>query len=161
MGLPLLLYYPGLAFILLAIAVIAIPKAGIKRLFLESLLWGFILSFLVAVLARALNIFHYVDYGPFALLGSPVWLNFAWSPSIMVFLYFKPRISKTFLFWSYLLGFSLMSAALNESLFRLGLLIHVHWSSWARFLLAAGWFYAAALFDERYMQRVHDEQRED
>lgn len=158
LGIPLFLCYPALAFILLGIALIAIPRRGVRRLFPQSLLFGFVLSFVFVVLTRALNLMHYVHYGPFVLLGSPVWLNLAWSPAILVFLYFRPGMDQTFLFWSYILGFSLMSAVLNEALFRLGLLVQDHWSSWARFAVGIGWFYAAALFDERYMRRIQDGQ---
>ncbi len=155
LGIPLLAYYPALAFTLLGVAVLVVPRAAIKRLFPESLLFGVMLSFVFAVLTRALGLMHYVHYGPFALLGSPVWLNLAWSPAIMMFLYFKPPIRTGFLFWAYLLTFSLLSAMLNEALHRLGLLVQPHWSSLGRFMVSAFWFYAAALCNERYTSGFH------
>ena len=87
LGIPILLYYPGLAFILLGIALLSIPKAEIKKLFGESLLWGLAFSFIFTVTMRALGAFRYAHMGSFQLLGSPIWLNLAWSPAILIFSY--------------------------------------------------------------------------
>ncbi|MGE5598658.1 MAG: hypothetical protein ACM3XS_04700 [Bacteroidota bacterium] len=158
LGLPLLMYYPALAIILLGIALAAIPRAEIKRLFIESLLWGTGFSFIFTVAMRVLGIFRYEHLGPFQLLGSPIWLNLAWSPAILIFLFFRPPMRRAFLFWGYLLTFCLVSAMLNEVLSRLGLLRQYHWSSPAQFLSAAIWFLGAALFNERYMIRFYPDQ---
>ena len=148
---PLVLYYPFLAFTLFGMAVAIIPQPDIKRLFLESLAWGLTLSFVAEAALTVLGFFRYRYAGPFSALGSPIWLNFAWSPAIMVFLYFKPEMKKKIRFVIYLLSFSLLSAVLDVVLHKLGLLAYYHWSPIARFFLAMAWFYAAAFVHERYL----------
>ncbi|MGE5551217.1 MAG: hypothetical protein ACM3ZC_11930 [Bacteroidota bacterium] len=153
---PLILYYPFLAFVLLAIALATIPRHGIKRLFLESLSWGFLLSFIFVASMTGLGFFRYRYAGPFTALGSPIWLNLAWSPTIMAYLYFKPEMKQTIRFLLYLLSFGLLSAFLDTVLNKLGLLLYYRWSPVARFFVSLAWFYAAASVHERYMVRDHE-----
>lgn len=148
---PLTLYYPFLAFSLLAIALIGIPRLDIRRLFAESLILGFTLSFIFNVAMVGLGMFYYRYAGAFSVLGSPIWLNFAWSPSIMVFLHFKPAMSRKLQFLAYLASFSLIGALLDNTLHKLGLLVYVHWSPVIMFFVALAWHYAAALVHERIM----------
>ncbi|MGE5529932.1 MAG: hypothetical protein ACM3X6_12435 [Patescibacteria group bacterium] len=152
---PLILYYPFLAFVLLIMALVLVPGERMRRLFLESLLFGFVLSLFFAGTMHILGVFRYAHTGAFTFLGSPVWLNLTWSPAIMLYLHFQPPINKSFLFWSYLLSFSLLSAMLDNVLHGLGLLIYLHWSPAARYVVAAAWFYAASLAHERYFEPAH------
>ena len=151
---PHVIYYPFIAFTLLVISVVVIPRKGLRRLFLESLFWGLVLSFCFDAAMGALNIYHYRHMGAFAVLRAPIWINLAWSPAIMVYLFFKPPMKAAVAFWVYLLSFSLISAMLDDVLHKLGLLQYVHWSPLARLAVAVGWFYAAALVHEKYAPKL-------
>ncbi|MGE5551216.1 MAG: hypothetical protein ACM3ZC_11925 [Bacteroidota bacterium] len=146
-------WYPIIAFILLSIALLTIPRKDLKSLFFESLMWGFVLSLAFMAAMNALHFFRYVHQGPFSFLGASSWLALAWSPAIMVFLYFKPPSNKPLRFWSYLLAFSLLSAVLDAVLHEMGLLRYYRWSPLARFCAAFVWFWASAYVHERYFSR--------
>ena len=55
LNLPLVLWYPLLAFILLALVILTMPKQKIKELFFESLAWGLLLSFIFSVAVNRLH----------------------------------------------------------------------------------------------------------
>ena len=153
LDLPLVLWYPFLAFILLAIVILTMPKKKIKELFFESLAWGLLASFIFSVVIDKLHLLDHVYHGPFSLLGSPIWFNLAWSPAIMLYLYNKPPMRKTIQFWIYLLSFSLMGAMLDQAFHGLGLIKYYHWSPLVRFFVGVIWFYGAAVVNEKYMDR--------
>lgn len=155
LGIPPEAWYPMFAFALFLIALAFIPRKHMRMLFLESLVWGFFASLVYLASGSALGLFHYRRAGPFAFLGSPIWLNLAWIPAILIFLYFKPPMKKPILFWSYLLLFSLMSAMVDTSFLHLGVLEHFHWSPAATSLVAVFWYLGASIVNERYIQ--HDD----
>ena len=150
LGIPVMVWwYPIIALVLLAVALLTIAGRDIEDLFYESLMWGFVLSLAFGAALTALRIFRYEHQGPFTFLGAPVWLALAWSPTIMVFLHFKPLVAKPLRFWSYILAFSLLSAMLDAVMHGMGLLAYIHWSPLARFGVAVAWFWAAAYVHER------------
>ncbi len=151
-GIPLFFWYTIFAFTLLIIALVSIPRRHVKVLFMESLFWGYFVSLVMSVVKIALGLYHYQHMGPFHILGSPIWLDLGWAPAVMMFVYFKPPIRQSFLFWSYLVAFCSLSADLDAVLHQLGVLVYIHWSPVARFFTVFVWLLVVAALDERYME---------
>jgi hypothetical protein len=145
-GLPLMVLYMVFAFSLLFISLFFVPKKYFKLYFYDSLLWGFIVSLLSESAFTYLGLLKYLYMGPFNVLGSPLLLNLAWSPTIMIFLYFLPPKNRKSKFWIYLLSFSLLSASMDTVFNGLGLLRYLFWSPVARFAVAFIWFYLTAKY---------------
>ncbi len=135
------IYYFALAFLMVFFMLALVPAPDRRELFGLSLLWGFGGNLIfVAVFGGLLNLFHWQET-PFTFLGSPFVLNLAWSPAIMIYLYFKPE--KKSLFWLYLVSFSLVSAGLDAVFNQLGSLVYIAWHPAARFAVAVVWLLAA------------------
>lgn len=145
-GLPFMAFYIIFAFVLLFVSLFLVPKKYFKLYFYDSLLWGFVISIIFTSTSSYLGLFKYQYLGPFSVLGSPLWLDLAWSPTVMIFLYFLPPKKMGKRFWVYLLSFSLLSMSLDVVFNGLGLLRYIFWSPMARFVVAFAWFYLVAKY---------------
>lgn len=144
-GVPIEYYYPALAFLLLALVVLFIPKEDFKRLFWISFLWGYLGSKSFAfVVGEVLHLYQWKHAMPFKFLGAPHWLVLGWGLAMMLYLYFLPKSKEWYVFPVYLLIFTMASAALDQIFHNAGLLEYIHWSPLHRFVLALLWFYGAA-----------------
>lgn len=144
-GIPIEYYYPALAFLLLILVVLFIPKAEFKKLFWLSFLWGYLGSkVFVFILSELFKLFIWKKAMPFVFLGVPHWLVLGWALSMMLYLYFLPKSKEWYAFPAYLFCFSLASAALDQIFHNTGLLEYIHWNPFCRFLVALPWFYGAS-----------------
>ena len=85
---PLDWYYPLCALLMWGLAVILVPREKWKLLFWYGMIWGFLAGYIFAwLLGLALHLYEYKLLGPFKVLGANIWLNFAWIPTIMIYIY--------------------------------------------------------------------------
>ena len=143
-------WYPFVCLLLFTVVLGFIPKADIKRLFLEAFIFGFFGDAVFVMTATALHFLLHVRTGPFIFYGSPIWFNLAWSEGVLIFLYFKPPLARRARFLAFALAFSLLSAMMDLSLHRLGLIIYFHWSPWTRLGLTFSGMLVVAYLHERY-----------
>ncbi len=142
---PVEFYYPALAFLLLLLVVLFIPKAEIKQLFWISFLWGYVGSKAFAfIIGQALNLYKWKHAMPFEFLGAPHWLVLGWGLALMLYFYFLPESNDWYVFPTYLLIFAMASTALDKIFHNAGLLEYIHWNPLCRFILSLLWFYGAA-----------------
>lgn len=100
-----------------------------------------------------LGLFYFEHSAPFELLGVPIWKAFAWSPSTMIFLYFKPPLKRMALFAAYVVTFGLVSAMIDATFHGLGIIVYLRWSPFARFLLSVVWATALTFYSEAYIRQ--------
>ena len=143
-------WYPLVCLLLFVVVLGFIPKADIRRLFLEAFIFGFLGDAVFSIVAAALRLLLHVRTGPFIFYGSPIWFNLAWAEGVLIFLYFKPPLTRLARFLAFAGAFSLLSAMLDLSLHRLGLILYFHWSPWARFGLTFSWMLVVSFLHERY-----------
>ncbi len=144
-GVPVEYYYPALAFVLLALVVLFVPKEEYKKLFWISFLWGYLGSkIFVLVFGELIQLFKWKQAMPFEFLGAPHWLVLGWGLALILFFYFIPKSEEWYAFPVYLLIFSISSAALDKIFHNAGLLEYIHWNPFYRFVVALIWFYGAA-----------------
>ncbi len=135
------LHYFGFGLMMFLFMVILVPREGIRRLFGISFVWGYLGSFIfIVTFSGLLNLFKWQET-PFTFIGSPVILNLAWAPAILIYLYFMPKTKH--LFWLYVLTFSLVSAGLDAVFNQLGTLQYNFWGPPARFVVAVAWLLGA------------------
>ena len=157
LGLPLYMLYPLLALGLFVVMVTLVPREYIRKYFFAGLLWGTLGSWLFVLAAQGLNLFHYQHVEPFGVLEAPIWLNLAWAAAIVVFLYNRPPKEHSVVFWIYVVLFSFLSAAFDQTMNNLGLLDYIFWSPWARFCVAIPWLWGTLWFQECIIEgRVGD-----
>lgn len=147
------LWHPIFSFIVLGITLILVPRTHVRRLFLVSLLWGVLFSWVMTWLLIRLGFFRFEYSAPFVLAGVPIWKAFGWSPSTMLFLYFKPPLKRALLFAGYVITFSLISAMVDATFHGLGLIAYLRWSPFARFLLSILWAVALTFYCEVYIRQ--------
>lgn len=148
---PLEYYAPVFAIFLLFLLVIFVPRERYKELFWFGLTWGFLLnSIMVFLISEVFNLFYYERVMPFIMFGAPLWLTFAWIPTIMLYLHFLPERDEWYMFPLYLIGFGVAGMEIDGVLNRGGLLLYNHWTPFYRFLLAIGLFYLVALHYRRW-----------
>jgi hypothetical protein len=150
---PVDIWYVVFAFIVLGLSFIFVPRKNYRSLFYEGMIFGTLFSWVIISLLTALKLFHYRIYGPFAFMNNPIWLNLAWAPAIIIFLYFKPPMRSLLPFWGYLLSFSFLSAAIDRVLHNMGLLEYLHWSPAYRFVFSLLWFFAVSYLHEKVLPR--------
>ena len=143
-GVPIEYYQPALAFLLLGLVVLFVPKEEVRKLFWLAFLWGYIGSKTFIVISGMLNLTKWKHMMPFEFLGAPHWLVFGWGMTMILFFSFMPKSKEWYAFPVYLLIFGLASAALDNIFHNAGLLEYIHWNPFYRFILTLIWFYGAA-----------------
>ena len=141
---PVEYYQPALAFLLLGLVVIFVPKEEFRKLFWLAFLWGYIGSKIFVVILDLLNFTKWEYIIPFEFLGVPHWLVFGWGLTMILFFSFMPKSKEWYAFPSYLFIFALASAALDNIFHNAGLLVYIHWNPCYRLVLTYLWFYGAA-----------------
>lgn len=137
------IYYIAFALLLAFFMIVLIPNGERRHLLGFSLIWGYLGSFIfVEIFGVFLNMFEW-QTSPFTFGGSPLLLNLAWAPALMIYLYFLPK--EKHMFWLYLVTLSLVSAGIDSSFNKLGSLEYNQWSPVWRFIVAIVWFLAATL----------------
>lgn len=77
--LPVEYYYPALAFFLVLLVALFVPKEESKKLFWISFLWGYLGSkIFVIVFGGLMRLFKWKQAMPFEFLGAPHWLVLGW-----------------------------------------------------------------------------------
>ncbi len=144
-GVPVEYYYPALAFLLLVLVVLFVPREEFRKLFWLAFFWGYIMSkFFAIIIGSILHLYQWKHDMPFEFLGAPHWLVFGWGLALMLYFNFMPKAKEWYAFPIYLLIFSLSSAALDQIFHNAGLLEYIHWNPFYRFMFAIAWFYGAA-----------------
>lgn len=145
-GFPLELYPPTFAFFLLVLLLTFVPKEKYKELFWFGLIWGYLGStVLVFFFSTVFKLFHYERVMPTITFGGPLWLTFAWIPTIMLYLHYLPTRKEWYVFPLYLVAFSVAGTEVERIFNRCGYLVYSHWSPVYRFFLSLVWFYLVAL----------------
>ena len=135
------LYYPAFALIMLFFVLAFVPRRELQRTFWFSLLWGTGLDTLLILLAKLLNLYHYVHAEPFELFGSPFFINLSWAAAVMLFLHFLPNRKERYVMPLYLASYAWLGVYIGVFLMKAGLIIETHWSEVYRFPLVYGCFY--------------------
>jgi hypothetical protein len=126
------------------LALILIPKEKYKSLFWYGLIWGCLVGHIFGwIFGLGLHCYEYQQGGPFMPFHTNFWLNFAWVPAIIIYLYYLPSSNLPYVYPLYLLTFSLASAGLDEIFHEAKLLIYYHWNPFFRFIIAVLWFWGA------------------
>lgn len=137
------IYYPLFAFLMLALVLVFVPRPEIKKLFWFSLLWGSTVETSLILLFRQLNFYYYVKLEPFNFLGAPLWIPMAWSPAIILFIYFYPNRKEWYYNLFYLVFFSGLGVGIGLFFTQAGLIKEVRWHEFLRFPFHLLWFYGA------------------
>jgi hypothetical protein len=135
--------YPIFALLILTLTLLFVPRPTIKQLFWFSLLWGSTVDVLLILLFRYLNLYHYLKLSPYDFFGAPMWLPLAWSPAIIIFIYFFPSRKEWYYSFFYLAAFSAIGLAIGMFFTQIGLLQEIHWNPLLRFPVQFLWFYGA------------------
>ena len=136
---------------MLFLVFVFIPKWEIKKLFWFSLLWGPTVDASLILLFRILNLYYYDKLEPFNFLGIPMWLPLAWSPAIILYIYFYPERKEWYYTAFYIVAFSMIGVAIGLFFTQAGLIKEVHWNEFLRFPVHLLWFYGA-LRHYQYLQ---------
>ena len=139
---PVGLYYLIIAFLMWGLALVLIPKEKFKPLFWYGLIWGYLAGHIFAwIFGVGLHCYEYKLIKPFRPFYANAWLNFAWIPAIMIYLFHLPTSNLWYVYPLYLVTFSLASASIDDIFHEAGLLKYYHWSSLIRFIITLTWFW--------------------
>jgi hypothetical protein len=127
------LYYPVFAFTMLFFALVFIPRKEIKKIFWFCLLWGTGFDFILIMLFKILNMYHYVKADPFDFYGSPIFINLAWAPAVMLFIHFLPARKEKYILPLYLAMYAMLGVFIGVFLTKAGLIVETHWNELLRF----------------------------
>jgi hypothetical protein len=145
------LAYSIFALLILALTLLLVPRSTIKILFWFSLLWGSSVDVLLILLFRYLQLYHYLKLNPYDFFGAPMWLPLAWSPAIIIFIYFLPPNKEWYYSFFYIAAFSAIGMAIGMFFTQVGLLQEIHWNPLLRFPVQFLWVYGA-LRHHRYLE---------
>ncbi|NLW55249.1 MAG: hypothetical protein GX050_01280 [Firmicutes bacterium] len=73
----------------------------------------------------------------------PLWIPLAWSPAIILFLYFYPNRKEWYYNLFYIAFFAGAGVGIGLFFAQAGLIIEIHWNELYRFLIQFFWFYGA------------------
>lgn len=142
---PVEVYYPLCAVFFFILLLVLVPKNQFKTLFWHGLVWGFFAGYVFAwIFGTGLNLLEYRFAEPFKTFGVCIWLSLAWTPAIMIYLYYLPSNRSKYAFPLYLSIFALASASLDDVFHGAGLLKYNFWNPFLRFTVAVFWFWGAA-----------------
>lgn len=95
--------YPIYTFSLIIIAYALVPRVEIRRLIFFGIIFGTVFDISIIVLgSKILEIFNYINYGPFEYMGIPFFPPIAWAAYFIIFLYHLPEEKP----WNYLFVFT-------------------------------------------------------
>lgn len=129
---------------MLFLVLVFVPRREIKKVFWFSLLWGSTVDAILILLFRIFNIYYYDKLEPFNFFGVPIWISLAWSPAIILFIYFYPDRKEWYYQIFYITFFSMAGVGIGLFFTQVGLLKEVHWNELLRFPMHFIWFYGAA-----------------
>lgn len=136
---PYLYYYLIFAFGVLALMVVFVPKAEIKKLFWFGLLWGSATDFVFEHIYHFIKLTMYQHMTPFNVGVLPIWTILAWTPTVVLFIYLMPNEKGRVHFWLYLLVWSAFTSFVAVILTQLDLLVFLKGGPWI-------WFVASLIF---------------
>jgi hypothetical protein len=137
------LYYPIFAFLMLFLVLLFVPRGEIKKLFWFSLLWGSTVDVLLITVFRLFKIYYYDKLEPFNFLGAPMWIPLAWSPAIILLIYFYPDRKEWYYQVFYIMAFSMIGVGIGLFFTQVGLIKEVRWNEFLRFPMHFIWFWGA------------------
>jgi hypothetical protein len=138
------LYYPAFAITMFIFMLTLVPRKEIKSLFWFSLIWGPGVDLSLILLFRFLKFYNYVNAKPFDFYGAPLLLVLAWSPAIILFLYFMPKRVEWYVYPLYLGAFGTIGTFVGVFLHNAGLIEEIHWNELFRTPFIIAWLHFAA-----------------
>ena len=149
-------FYIGIAFLMWGLALFLIPKEKYKSLFWYGLIWGYLAGHIFAwIFGLWLHCYEYKLAEPFRPFYTNIWLNFAWIPTIMIYLFCLPTSNLWYIYPLYLITFSLASAGLDDIFHQAGLLKYYHWNSFIRFIISLIWFWGVKVHYKAIKDNIH------
>ncbi len=144
--LPLNLYYPSFALIMLLLLVFFMDRREIKETLWFGLLWGPVVTFTIFnSLGVIFHLYRYLHAAPFIFWGYPFWTGLAWASAVMLFIHFWPNRPEWYYSLIYIASFAMLSAAIDEVFQKLNLLQYIHWNWFFRFIISFIWFFSASI----------------
>jgi hypothetical protein len=137
------LAYPIFALLILSLTLLFVPRQEIKKLFWFSLLWGSTADIVLILLFRCLHLYQYLKLSPYDFFGAPMWLPLAWSPAVILYIYFFPARKEWYYIIFYITAFAVIGTAIGMFFTQIGLLKEIHWHPLLRFPVQFIWFYGA------------------
>ncbi|TGE39678.1 hypothetical protein E4K67_01375 [Desulfosporosinus fructosivorans] len=147
LDLPYLYYYLIFTFGLLFLILAFIPKLEIKKLFWFGLLWGSGLDFLVEYIYHFVHLTKYQHMAPFNIGVLPLWTILAWTPAVMLFIYFLPQQRERYIYWIYVIMWSTFISFVAMILRQLDILVFINGGPWIWFI---GSFIFLSLMTKHY-----------
>lgn len=147
LDLPYLYYYLIFAFGLLFLILAFIPKPEIQKLFWFGMLWGSGVDLIVENIYHFLHLTRYEHVKPFNIGVLSLWTVLAWTPAIMLFVYFLPQRKEKYLYWIYLILWSTAVSFVAVILKQLDILVFINGGPWIWFI---GFFIFAYLITKHY-----------
>ncbi len=149
-------YYIVIAFLMWGLALFLIPKEKYKPLFWYGLIWGYLAGSIFAwIFGQWLHCYEYKLVEPFRPFYTNIWLNFAWIPTIMIYLFYLPTSNLWYIYPLYLITFSLASAGLDDIFHQAGLLKYYHWNLFIRFIISLIWFWGVKVHYKATKDSIH------
>ncbi|MGE5606104.1 MAG: hypothetical protein ACM3YE_10495 [Bacteroidota bacterium] len=143
---------------MLAFALVVVPRQEIRKWFWFSLLWGSTIDGSLIILFRILNLYYYDKLEPFNFLGAPMWIPLAWSPAIILLVYFYPNRKEWYYRAFYIAAYSMMGVGVGLFFKQAGLIKEIHWNEFLRFPVHMIWFYGAVRHYQ-YLQSTETKQK--
>ena len=103
-----------------------------------------------------MNLFYYEQLEPFNFLGAPMWIPLAWSPAIILLIYFFPDRKEWYYQAFYITAFSMVGVGVGLFFKQAGLIKEVHWNGFLRLPLHVVWFYGAVKH-HRYLEATEED----
>lgn len=123
--------------------VVFVPRQQIKKLFWFSLMWGPTVDVLLVWTTKVLSLYQYTYLKPFEFFGAPIFNALAWSPAIILFLYFLPEQKERYIIPIYIGLFSMVGVFIGAYYTEFGLVRNIHFHYLLRFPIWYLWFSGA------------------
>ncbi|KUO75918.1 MAG: hypothetical protein APF81_01635 [Desulfosporosinus sp. BRH_c37] len=155
LNLPYLYYYLIFSCGLLALALLFIPRSQIQRLFWMGMLCGSGVDFGFEYIYSLLNLTRYQHIEPFNIGMLSIWTVLAWTPTVMLFIYFLPKRKEPYIQWLYLIIWTVATSFVGILLSQLGLMVFVKAGPWLWLIVGFIFYYLIAKF-YRYLEDKRD-----
>ena len=146
LNLPYLYFYLVFALGLLFLLLVFMPKHDIRRLFWLGLLWGSGSSFIVEHIYHFVGLTKYKHVEPFNIGFLPLWTIAAWTPAIMLFIYFLPKRKEKYIYCLYLVMWSAFTSFVAVTFRNLGILVFLRGGPWIWFVGGFASYYLLSKF---------------
>lgn len=151
LNLPYLYYYLIFALGSLFLVLAFIPKPEIRKLFWFGLAWGSGTDLIFEHIYYFVHLFKYQHMEPFNVGLLPLWTVLAWTPVVMLFIYFLPQRKEKYLSWIYILVWSGAIACVAAIFQQLDILVFFYGGPWIWFILGLIFLYLETRH-HRYLQ---------